>query len=205
MKSIAIKATPILIVLCTTLFGSVGSASAHHVALELAGPEQISAGHAQDVRAVVRSSEDGQPVAGVTVRFYAKGSFAGVTGDVVIGSAVSGQDGAAVLSYVPRTPGAHELRAEATLDGDSEPTVATWSHSVEGGMPQIYRSAAPVRVPGFDDRILMVVVSAVWLILFSVALRVIAIVRAGGVANAGLGLPVGVTPAPAAGNTGKRS
>lgn len=179
MNSTAIRAAFISVALCATLFGVVGRASASHVSVELVGLAQLSVGHAAQVRAVVRNAADGRPVAGTTVTFYVRASFAGVTSNVEIGKAVTGEDGAAVLSYEPRSEGSHELRAEITPDGGTEPEEARWVHDVEGSAPQIYRSTAGVGVPGFDGRVLMVVVSVVWLILFSVVLRVIAIARAG--------------------------
>jgi hypothetical protein len=43
----------------------------------------------------------------------------------------------------------------------------------------LYRSTAGIQVPGLNVWLIVAVVSTVWLILFSVAVRVIAIARAG--------------------------
>jgi hypothetical protein len=186
MKSIATRATLISIALCAALFGLAGTATASHVVLEIVGPAQLSVGQATDIRAMVHSIADGQPMAGETVTFYMRTSFDGVNGQLELGKVVTDRDGVAVLRYEPRSAGEHEIRAEYSTPGEGEPEVATWSHAATG-TAQLYHSTAGVQVPGFDDRVIVVVVSAVWLLLFSVALRVIAIARAGDDAGATTG------------------
>jgi len=178
MNSIAIKATLISIALSATLFGLVTTASAAHIHMQVVGPAELSIGHPADVRAVLRSAGDDLPVAGATVTFYVTASFDGANGLVELGKAVTGQDGVAVLSYVPRSAGEHEIRVEYLTPGATEPEVATWSHPASGA-DQLYRSTAGIHVPGLNVWVIIAVVSTVWLILFSVALRVIAIARAG--------------------------
>ena len=178
MKSIGIRATLISIALGATLFGLVGTASASHVELQIVGPAELSVGHPADVRAELRSIADGLPVAGATVTFSMRASFDGVNGRVDLGKAVTGQDGVAVLSYVPRSASEHEIRVEYLSPGSSEPEVATWSHSASG-TAQLYRSTAGIEVPGLNVWLIIAVVSTVWLILLSVVLRVIAIARSG--------------------------
>ncbi len=186
MKSSITRSTLISIALCAALFGLAGTATAAHFVVEIVGPAQLSVGQATDVRAVVRSADDGLPVAGAPVTFYMRTSFDGINGQFELGKAVTDRDGVAVLRYQPRSAGEHEIRVEYSTPGEDEPEVATWSHTATG-TSQLYQSTAGVRVPGFDDRVVIVVVAAVWLILFSVALRVIAIARSGDDADATAG------------------
>jgi uncharacterized membrane protein len=52
--------------------------------------------------------------------------------------------------------------------------------TLAGGNVQLHRSTAGVNIPGLNVWLLIALVTTVWAILLSVALRVIAISRAGG-------------------------
>ncbi|MBE0608454.1 MAG: hypothetical protein IH609_03685 [Dehalococcoidia bacterium] len=178
MKSIATRVILISIALGTTLFGLADTATASHVELQIVGPAEVAVGHSVGVQATLRSADDDLPIAGAAVTFYTHASFDGVSSKVELGKAVSGKDGVAVLDYQPRTSGEHELVVEYLTPGSSEPEVATWSHVAAGGGSQMYRSTAGMDVPGLNVWLIIAVVSTVWLILLSVAVRVIAIARA---------------------------
>jgi hypothetical protein len=178
MKSIATRVILVSIALGTTLFGLADTASASHVELQIVGPAEVAVGQSVGVQATLRSADDGLPVAGAVVTFYTHASFDGVGSTVELGKAVSGKDGVAVLNYQPRTSGEHEIVVEYLTEGATEPEVATWSHVAAGDGSQMYRSTAGMDVPGLNVWLIIGVVSTVWLILFSVGVRVIAIARA---------------------------
>jgi hypothetical protein len=177
MRSIATRVILISIALGATVFGLADTASASHVKLQIEGPAEVAVGHSVGVQATLRSADDGLPVAGAAVTFYTHASFDGVSSKVELGKAVSGKDGVAILNYQPRTSGEHEILVEYLTPGSAEPEVATWSHVAADGGSQMYWSTAGMNVPGLNVWLIIGVVSTVWLILVSVALRVIAIAR----------------------------
>ena len=178
MKS-TIKTLLLAAALAGALFGGGRTAGASHAELDVVGPGQLTVGDAVDVRAVLHSADDGLPIAGATVTFYMEASFGGVDGEAVLGRAVTDQEGVAVLPYQPRSAGEHQLRVEYLTPGISEPEEAIWDHSVAGTSGQLYRSTAGVPIPQLNVWFLMTIVGAVWAILLSIALRVVAIAHAG--------------------------
>ena len=129
---------------------------------------------------LLRSADGGLPLEGTSVTFYSDASFGGVDGEVVLGRAVTDESGVAALTYEPRSASQHQIRIEYLPPGESEPEEITQPLSVAEGGSQMYRSSAGVHIPGLNVWLLIAVVSTVWVILLSVALRVIAIARAGG-------------------------
>ncbi|OGO51573.1 MAG: hypothetical protein A2148_01485 [Chloroflexi bacterium RBG_16_68_14] len=172
-----------LLLLAVVLGGAsvalASTAGASHAKLEVVAPSQLTVGDSADVRVMLRSAGDVLPIAGATVTFYMEASFGGVDGEVAIGQAVTDENGVAVLPYQPRSSGDHQIRVEYLTPGTSEPEEAVWSHSVAGTTQQLYRSTAGVQIPGLNVWLLMAVLAGVWAILLSVALRVVAIARAG--------------------------
>ena len=161
------------------IFALAGTADASHAKLEVVAPTQLTVGNSVDVRAVLHSTDDGLGIAGATVAFYMDASFGGVDGEVMLGRAVTDEDGVALLSYQPRSAGEHQLRVEYLTPGGGEAEEATWSHTVTGATQQLYRSSAGIQIPGLNVWLLIAVVATVWAILLSVAVRVIAIAHAG--------------------------
>src|SRR3989337_601289 len=146
----------------TALLALAGTAGATHATLEVTAPTDLTAGDSVDIQAVLHSADDGEAVPGATISFYMDGSFGGVDGKVLLGQAVTGKDGVAHLSYLPRTAGEHQVHVEYLTPGSSETEVATWSHDVSGAPHQFYRSSAGVQIPGLNVWVLMGVLAAVW-------------------------------------------
>jgi hypothetical protein len=180
MKSIAVKAMLASVALGAAVFALAGTASASHVNAVITVPDQATVGQPVEVQAALRYADEGLPVKSTPVTFFTDASFGGVTGDVVLGQAVTDEDGVATLTYEPRSASEHQIRVEYLPPGETEPEVVTRSISVVDGGSQLYRSTAGVEIPGLNVWLLIAVVSGVWAILLSVALRVIAIARAGG-------------------------
>jgi hypothetical protein len=181
----AVTALLVAVVMGAAMFALAGTADASHATLKVTAPANLTAGDSVDIQAVLHSADDGEAVPGATISFYMDGSFGGVDGKVLLGQAVTDKDGVAVLNYLPRTAGEHQVHVEYLTPGAGEPEVATWSHDVTGATEQLYRSSAGVQIPGLNVWLLIAVVTAVWAILLSVALRVVAIANAGSEAGAG--------------------
>ena len=184
MKNV-VKALLVSVIAGAAMLALTGSANATHATLEVVAPARLTAGDSVDIQAVLHSSHGGEAVPGATITFYMDGTFGGVDGKVLLGQAITGKDGVAHLSYLPRTAGEHQVHVEYMMPGDSEPEVATWSHDVSGTSHQFYKSSAGVQIPGLNVWVLMAVVGMVWAILLSVAARVIAIAGAGAEAARG--------------------
>jgi hypothetical protein len=180
MKSIGIKIMLVSVALGAAVFVLAGTASASHVNAVITVPDQATVGQPVEVQATLRSVDGGLPLAGTPVTFFTDASFGGVSGEVVLGRAVTDENGVATLTYEPRSASEHQIRVEYLLPGETEPEVATRSISVVGGGSQLYRSTAGVEIPGLNVWLIIALVTGVWAILLSVALRVIAIARAGG-------------------------
>jgi hypothetical protein len=175
----AVKAMLIAVVMGAAVVALAGTADATHAKLDVVAPSRLTVGHSVNVEAVLHSAHGDESVAGATVTFYMDGAFGGVDGEVMLGQAVTDENGVAVLNYEPRAAGEHQLRVEYLTPGESEPEEATWSHSVGGATGQLYRSTSGVEIPGLNVWLLIAVVATVWAILLSVAVRVIAIAYAG--------------------------
>ena len=154
-----------------------GSVLASHVVVEPSFPDGMNLGQPVEI-AIALHDRAGLPRPGTAVVFYQHASFAGVSGDVVVGRGVTDGDGVATLTYRPRLAGHHEIRVEYLSPGEGEPELATTAIDVAGDA-QLYRSPAGIEVPGLNVGLLMAVLTTVWSILFGVAVLLVAIARAG--------------------------
>jgi len=166
------------VVMGAAIFALAGTADASHMKLDVVAPSQLTVGDSVDIQAVLHAAHGGEAVAGATVTFYMDGSFGGIDGEVILGQAITDENGIAALNYQPRSAGEHQVRVEYLTPGAGEPEETTWSHTVTGATEQLYRSSAGVQIPGLNVWLLIAVVAAVWVILLSVAVRVIAIANA---------------------------
>jgi hypothetical protein len=154
-----------------------GQAFASHVLVRTAFPSTGSVGQIVSLAVDIHTPE-GAPLAGTTVTYYLHMSFAGVEGEAEIGQALTDDSGIATISYQPRAAGTHQVRMEYLAPGVTTPEEVVASFEVAGG-EQLYQPAEGVDVPGINSGLLMVVLGAVWLILLSVAFRLVGIARAG--------------------------
>jgi hypothetical protein len=179
MRAILIKTVLVAVAVAGGLFALAGTASASHVKVEIAAPNEATVGNAVTVQASLRSGDEGLPLANTPVAFYTEASFAGVSGEVELGTAVTDENGVAILRYEPRSAGEHQIRVEYLTPGEAEPETATASVISVAGTSQLHRSTSGVQVPGLNVWLIIALVTAVWSILFSVGIRVVAIARAG--------------------------
>jgi len=179
MSSAPVKATLISLALGVAALAVAGSANASQVVVDISAPQQATVGDAIEISATLRSADDGRPLADAPVVFSTRGSFGGVSGDIELGRAVTDQRGVATLNYQARAAGDREIRVEYLAPGESEPHVAATTISV-AGVSQLHRPTAGVQIPGLNAWLIIAVITAVWSILFFVALRVVGIAGAGG-------------------------
>lgn len=105
----------------------------------------------------------GNPVYGAEIRFTYEAKFMNVSGSVEIGTAVTDENGLALVLFEPRTEGESSLRAAFAGNDVFAPGSATGTLSVLPG-EQIYRELPPYRIPGADVWLTTGLISTVWLI-----------------------------------------
>jgi len=184
MKSVLVKVVVASMAIGMAVFALAGTAGASHVKVEVLGSSQDPGGGPAAVQVRLRSADEGLPVANATVTLYADESFGGVTGRVELGQTLSDQDGVATVRFHPLSAGDHQIRVEYRTSGESQPEAATISITMPGITSQLYQSSAGIQIPGLNVWLLMALVATVWVILLSVALRVVAIAHDGEAAEA---------------------
>lgn len=176
MKTISVIAVVTVMAIAIAGFGPAGTANAAHAVATITVPDVLQVGQPSQLQVTLLSAN--QPVANTLVTVYTDASFGGVTGEVEIGTITTNDSGTAAFEYEPRRNSAHELRFEFLAPGETEPTVATTTVSV-AGTAQLYLSTSGIQIPGLNVWLIIGIISAVWFLLFSVAVRVLLIARAG--------------------------
>lgn len=183
-----VRAALVLLAVGTMTVALAAPAVASHVVVRTSFPSAGTVGKIVPL-AVDIHTPDGAPLAGATVTYYLHMSFAGVVGEGVIGRAVTDEAGIAAIHYLPRAAGLHEVRMEYLAPGAETVEEVLGTFDVAGG-EQLYRSSGGVDIPGINPGLLMAVLGGVWLILLSVAFRLVGIARASGRADP----PAGAAP-----------
>lgn len=142
----------------------------------IAGPGEV--GTLIEAVVTVKSSADGAPVPGATVALTMLAEFGGQRSFVILARSVTGPEGVATLRFEPRITGEHELRAEILLPGETKPLIATATVTIAQSDEQQFRAKGGIRIFG-HEWIIIGVVSAIWFVLFLVALGITDIARAG--------------------------
>ncbi len=190
MKALVIRAMMIIAVLAMGVLALAETASASQVTATVSVLQQASVGQPADVQVTLRSPDGNTTLTNIPVTFYTDASLGDVKGQVVLGRAVTDNNGVASLNFEPRVAGEHQIRVEFAAPGETQPQAATTTISVAGSTTQLYQSTAGIQIPGLSVWVLIAVVSIVWAILLSVALRIVGIARDGGEAESA------VQPAP---------
>ena len=89
-----------------------GTAAAEHIEIEVSGPNEVIVGEELEITVIVRRASDGGPVAGSAVEFFGNSFFAGVTGEILLGSAETNDIGVATFAMTFSVRGVHRVRAE---------------------------------------------------------------------------------------------
>ncbi len=105
----------------------------------------------------------GNPVYGAEIRFTYEAKFMNVSDSVEIGTAITDENGLALVLFEARTEGENRLRATFAGNDIFAPVSATGTLSVLPGK-QIYRELPPYRIPGADVWLTTGLISTVWLI-----------------------------------------
>jgi mono/diheme cytochrome c family protein len=92
-----LRAFAVTFVATVAVIAMAGVASAEDLILEVAAPDEGFLGETVEITATVRDGTTGQPVEAVTVVYYGDASFAGVSGEVELGTADSNVIGVATL------------------------------------------------------------------------------------------------------------
>jgi len=171
----------VLVLLVGVVLGSLsGVAVAAGRVLEVSGPAEVAAGDEVEISVTVREATTGEPVAGVPVVFFADAFFAGVTGEIRLGSAESNSIGVATFATSFSVRGVHQVRVE--IEGDAETEPASVNISVGIGA-QIIESEVGVSIPGVGAWMVTAVIGAVWLIMIVAALWMVRVARSGRAAD----------------------
>ncbi len=175
MKTISIIAVVTVLAIATASIGPAGTANAAHVVATITTPDLLEVGQPSQFQVTLLS--ENQPVADTVVTAYTDASFGGVTGEVVIATMTTNENGIALFEYEPRHASVHELRLEFRAPGDTEPTSTGITVSVAGAS-QLHQSSAGIQIPGLNVWLIIAIIGGVWTLLFSVGWRVFAIARA---------------------------
>jgi mono/diheme cytochrome c family protein len=153
-----------------------GVAGAAHLVIEVSGPQEVIVGEELEIGASVHLA-DGTPVPGATVVFFADSFFAGVSGEIRLGSVVTNDLGVATFPLAFSVRGVHRVRLEVG-DG-TETQQAGLTIGVNNG-PQIVASEAGVEIPGLGSWLVTLVIASVWAVMILAAFWMMRVSRAHG-------------------------
>jgi hypothetical protein len=179
MRISALFAALVAIILIP-LFAGATPARANHGSIQLSVPGSASIGAPLELNARILSAEDGTAIAGVSVKVEYLAEFAGERSFVVLGRAITDEEGVADLQFEPRVAGEHELRVSYSLPGEDGTIVESMTVTVSDSDIQQYTAESGIHIFG-HEWILISVVATVWLVLLAVALGIADIARNGGV------------------------
>ncbi len=149
-------------------------ASAEHLIIDVATPDAAALGDEVPITVTARSADSNKPVAGATVLFYAAKSFAGVTGEAELGSAVTNDAGVAVFSITVHVAGVQGVRVEVIGGGETQDQSISLPVTVGD---QLHQSEAGVDLPGLGAWVVVLVVAAAWIIFLAAGRAVMAASR----------------------------
>ena len=150
------------------------SAYADHLIIEVATPDAAALGDEVPITVTARSVETGKPLNDATVVFYAAKEFAGVTGEAVLGSAVTNDAGVATFTMTVHIAGVQGVRVEVIGDQETQDHLVTIPVTIGD---QLHQSEAGVDLPGLGAWVVVVVVAAAWVIFLAAGRSVLAASR----------------------------
>jgi len=146
--------------------------------LEVQIPQEIQLGTTVTISAILMN-EHGHPIQGATITFERPAYWgAEANGHLVIGTAITDENGVATITDQMRTGGDSDV--DAIFAGNEKYAMAEASgeYTVVGDS-QLYESHAGIRIPWLNLWVLAAVIALVWTLYFVVGLRVLAVLRAG--------------------------
>ncbi len=169
-----LRAFAVTFVATVAVFAMAGVASAEDLILEVAAPDEGFLGETVEITATVRDGTTGQPVEAVTVVYYGDASFAGVSGEVELGTADSNVIGVATLQPTFSVSRLHTIRVEVVDDPDVVPKSV--SIPIRVGT-QLVESEAGVSIPGLGSWLVPFIIMAAWAIMIAAASGTVFIAR----------------------------
>jgi mono/diheme cytochrome c family protein len=169
-----LRAFAVTFVATVAVIAMAGVASAEDLILEVAAPDEGFLGETVEITATVRDGTTGQPVEAVTVVYYGDASFAGVSGEVELGTADSNVIGVATLQPTFSVSRIHTIRVEVLDDPDVVPKSV--SIPIRVGT-QLVESEAGVSIPGLGSWLVPFIIMAAWAIMITAASGMIFIAR----------------------------
>ncbi len=146
--------------------------------LQVSAPVEAAIGDALELRAVLIASDQAS-VPGAAVTLYERTGFMDVSErEVAIASAVTDDDGVAVIRFIARREGVRDLIVRFDGDSDHGASFATFELPVAPG-PAIYTVEPPPGIPGVNRFFVVGILVVVWGTMFIVAAHVVAIAREG--------------------------
>ena len=181
---VTLRALAVTFVAAAAVIAMAGVAGAEDLILEVATPDEGILGEPVEITATVRDGTTGEPVEGATVVYYGDASFAGVSGEVELGTADSNVIGVATLQPTFSVSRIHTIRVEILDDPDVVPESV--SIPVRVGA-QLVESEAGVSIPGLGSWLVPFIIMAAWVIMIAAASGMLFIAR--GDADPGVAAP----------------
>jgi mono/diheme cytochrome c family protein len=151
-----------------------GIASAEDLIIEVAAPNEGILGEPVEIAATVRDADTGEPVEGAVVVYFGDASFAGVTGEVELGTAESNVIGVATLQPTFSVSRLHTIRVELLDHPEVEPKSVSVPIRIGS---QLIASEAGVSIPGLGSWIVPFVILSAWTIMITAAAGMVIIAR----------------------------
>lgn len=151
-------------IVCTLVL-SGSAAYADHLDVEVVQPEQVGAGDTVTLQVVVRSAHSRELVSGATVEAKRRASIVGFSGEVEVASAVTDENGIALLSWVERGSEAETVLVAYSAPGEDALESEPLSVYMVGPGPQLERSEAGVDIPGLGAWVLIGVLVGIWAVI----------------------------------------
>lgn len=147
--------------------------------LQVSAPVEAAIGDALELRIVLIDSDDAASIPGATVTLYERTGFMDVSArEVAVASAVTADDGAAVIRFRARREGVRNLIVRFDGDPDHGASFAEFELPVAPG-PAIYTVEPPPGIPGVNRFLVVGILVVVWGTMFIIAAHVVAIAREG--------------------------
>jgi len=164
----------VILVAAAAVIAMAGIASAEDVIIEVAAPDEGILGEPVEIAATVRDADTGEPVEGAVVVYFGDASFAGVTGEVELGTAESNVIGVATLQPTFSVSRLHTIRVELIDHPDVEPKSVSVPIRIGS---QLIASEAGVSIPGLGSWIVPFVILSAWTIMITAAAGMVLIAR----------------------------
>jgi mono/diheme cytochrome c family protein len=169
-----LRTLAVILVVASGVITMAGIASAEDLIIEVAAPDEGILGEPVEIAATVRDADTGEPIEGAVVVYYGDASFAGVTGEVELGTAESNVIGVATLQPTFSVSRLHTIRVELLDHPEAEPKSV--SVPIRLGS-QLITSEAGVSIPGLGSWIVPFVILSAWTIMITAAVGMVVIAR----------------------------